>query len=419
MKFRISFLIVFFIVAKSFSINTTDSSLNSKEKITLLNKKDSLTYYVIAKSGLNYRAAPNGKVLGKLPLNTKVNIVECTNVYNTIIDEGEPIGGEWVGIKKDAKTVYIFDAFLSTKKYIPKLNIYNVSSYQKDNSKSSYGYITLTDGYPWDKFNIIDDIYLEDNDIVYHQLKGKYRTQFLKGAKIKETDSVYIYNYFIDTLYTYIVSDLVLLAKPSPYGSYKPITQDDYLIGFDLKSKLDLEANKRCYDAFVYIGESNPFIKGKMKPIVWEVIDDSLFPSVDFSDYENRYEGLVEMENEPKHVFKFQFNNYNYYFKIFNNRLSCLVVLLNDDVVYKAVFSSSEGESPAPISEKKGVNNYFEQWTGVLFKNKPPVIFGFMYYSFSCSGIDFLDKTEPTIWKLCDCSLLCFYMKPKLTIQTK
>jgi hypothetical protein len=46
--------------------------------------------------------------------------------------------------------------------------------------------------------------------------------------------------------------------------------------------------------------------------------------------------------------------------------------------------------------------NIREQWTGRLFKNKPPVSFGFEYQSFGYHGITLLSETEKEIWISCD-----------------
>jgi hypothetical protein len=46
---------------------------------------------------------------------------------------------------------------------------------------------------------------------------------------------------------------------------------------------------------------------------------------------------------------------------------------------------------------------YINQWTGKLFKYKAPVIFGFNGESFGCPHISFLDFSEQSIYKNCDC----------------
>lgn len=65
--------------------------------------------YVTAKSGLIYRDKPKGKYLGRFELNSRISVVEHTNIFQEIKDENETIKGEWVGVKLDEnKVVYVF-----------------------------------------------------------------------------------------------------------------------------------------------------------------------------------------------------------------------------------------------------------------------------------------------------------------------
>ena len=68
---------------------------------------------VAAKSGLNYRESPKGKVISKFKYKTEVTIVEKTGVTEEIKDGNDLITGEWVGIQHNDKVVYVFDGFLS------------------------------------------------------------------------------------------------------------------------------------------------------------------------------------------------------------------------------------------------------------------------------------------------------------------
>ncbi|WP_194765681.1 SH3 domain-containing protein [Tamlana sp. I1] len=77
--------------------------------------------YVNAENGLNYRDTPKGNVIGKLPYNTKLNIIGTTGVYKEILDEGEILKGEWVSILVKKDTVYVFSAFLSLNKDVSDL----------------------------------------------------------------------------------------------------------------------------------------------------------------------------------------------------------------------------------------------------------------------------------------------------------
>lgn len=77
--------------------------------------------YITAQSGLNYRTAPKGEILGKFDYGEKVEVIKYTDIVDAINDEGKTIRDKWVGVRYKSDTVYVFDAFLTkslkTKKY--------------------------------------------------------------------------------------------------------------------------------------------------------------------------------------------------------------------------------------------------------------------------------------------------------------
>ncbi len=119
------------------------------------------TKYVNAKSGLNYRNHPNGKVLGKFPNNVELNVIKSTNIFEEIKDEKKIIKGEWVGVTFKNDTVYVFDAFLSPTKN-------NSDIWSKFPLKNT----PLIDSTNFD--NIKEHYLLDANDIAELQLKELY-----------------------------------------------------------------------------------------------------------------------------------------------------------------------------------------------------------------------------------------------------
>ena len=71
------------------------------------------------------------------------------------------------------------------------------------------------------------------------------------------------------------------------------------------------------------------------------------------------------------------------------------------EIIIDKLYSSSEGTSPTPLNYEEG-DDVVNQWTGKLFKNKPQVIFGFLYESFGCPGISIIDKSNEEIYLQCD-----------------
>ncbi|MBO0592959.1 SH3 domain-containing protein [Cellulophaga sp. E16_2] len=113
-------LIHFVILIILFSCKTDPKETSAKKEIILhknTNKeKDSEFKYVIAESGLNYRKKPNGEIIGKFKYGRKVELIEHTHIFETIKDEHILKKGEWLGVKLDQDTVYIFSGYLSNKK---------------------------------------------------------------------------------------------------------------------------------------------------------------------------------------------------------------------------------------------------------------------------------------------------------------
>ncbi len=101
------------------SCKTDKKNTTQKEIKTEIVSKKSIEEikYVTAKSGLIYRDKAKGKALGKFELNSKLNVIEHTAIFQEIKDKDKIIKGEWVGVKLNKNSVvYVFDGFLSTTK---------------------------------------------------------------------------------------------------------------------------------------------------------------------------------------------------------------------------------------------------------------------------------------------------------------
>ena len=209
--------------------------------------------------------------------------------------------------------------------------------------------------------------------------------------KIKKTDKVFIYNYRLDTIITFFVNDLPLLAHITQYGADPPISPEDYLIGFDLQDVLPIKDFTDYYDALVYVGSENPFQTGKIKPILWKKIDASQFPK----EVKNK---VISKINK---LYKFQQNNLDYY--LVNEEQLIIIEANTKKIISETIFEENESASRAPLSftNKKNENSN-EQWTGHLFKNKSPVFFGFLYESFGCTSINFIENPANGIYIRCD-----------------
>ncbi|NRS90354.1 hypothetical protein HNQ02_003294 [Flavobacterium sp. 7E] len=278
----------------------------------------------------------------------------------------------------------------------PELIIYPLDIYEKVENHST-GFIPLTDSYHWsdnkDSLAISDNYLGNKNSENFHILNEKYRSRFLNAMKILETDKVFIYNYSLDSIYTFQVNELPLLAHITVYGAEPPISQYDYLIGFDLQGILPTTDFDSYFNAFVYVGSENPFEKGKMKPIIWKKIHPSVFPK------EVKSNNLSKLKINL--LYTFQMENRDYY--LLNKTHLIVLDAKTRKVISENTFFKNESASFAPLSFVNDKNkNLPVQWTGNLFKNKPPVFFGFLYESFGCISLNFIEKPENNIYIRCD-----------------
>lgn len=205
--------------------------------------------YVIARSGLNYRDSPDGKVLGKFPLNTSLKLVEYTKNIDTINDAGKLIIDKWVGVQnwirsdKKMDTVYVFNGFLSNSFVQSDIELYNASSFYKEkDGRTKTAFLNLSETYFEDAHNesgnrkrnsIFTKSNLEKDTI---RLNKNQRNKFLEYTKILESDKVFVYLISSDKIQTYRVRDLPVIACINPYGPSSDYKNDEFvnMFGFDL-----------------------------------------------------------------------------------------------------------------------------------------------------------------------------------------
>ncbi len=284
--------------------------------------------------------------------------------------------------------------------------------YLRFEKNESVGFVSLSDVYPLsehpDSLAIPDlkDINSEEaKNFEYLKLDAKQRKRFLSKTKILETDQVFIYDYSADVLICFTVKNLNVVACLNIYGADWPYSQNDYMIGFELNKKFLTSFGRFPSNTLVCVGKENPFVQGQMKHIVWKKIDNKDFPSREINPKDTaRFKHVyndTKVEYVSGNTFKYLTEGLEYFIqdtgKYNDNQIWAKRLLVIDrktkEIVYEKMYYESESGSFAPI------NN---QWTGKLFKNKPPVIFGFKWVSFGCPRINFLNSTEKDIDTNCD-----------------
>ena len=178
----------------------------------------------------------------------------------------------------------------------------------------------------------------------------------------------------------------------------QPFSQYDYMIGFEI-DEVKLRGYSNYYgNTLAYIGKKDPFVRNELQRITWQEISSTRFPSALVSAHFKQELDKGDFNKTNSH--KFESNDLIYYLQDYEvnnwNQARILIVLdkTSKEKIYEALYLTDEGSSLAELEY---------QWTGKLLKNKPPVVFGFQWHSFSCPEIAFLNQEEKEIRIKCDC----------------
>lgn len=301
--------------------------------------------------------------------------------------------------------VLFYLLFLAPALHAQELELFDIQLFEKSN-KESFGFISLSEiytlsAYPDSHDSLAMPHHNEIKDFQYIKLESTYRERFLSRTNISETDKVFIYDYATDIHRSFKVKDLQVAAYLNIYTSPEecPCPEYYYMIGFEIKGKLLKGFEKYFNNTFAYVGKESPFVRGHLKPIVWETTRSEYFP-YNASKVDSVKDSFGYGISVAGNSYKFEVEGFQYFIQDMIDRKNeviarILVVIKPEtkEIVCEKFYSDSEGTSLAPLRE---------QWTGKLFKNKPPVVFGFEYHSFGCPGISFLDRVESDIYINCD-----------------
>lgn len=377
---------------------------------TAIEVQDPVYKYVNAPSGLNFRDAPDGEILGKFPLNLRVQIIDSTGIYKTVQDEAKTLTGEWVKVRVDQTSGFVFSGFLTDQEtkvdyssFENELSVLTINGYEIGDRKIA-AFISLTDGYWANNFPKLIAEYQEDLENenhgkeLYYYLKGKERAKFLSNRDIKETDKLYIYNYLTGDLKVNEVKNVPLFSHENIYGG------PDYLTGFDVKDIVET-SNNNYYNSFAVIGTSNPFKVAGTTDIKWEKISFGKVPNIELeygTFYKSKDYDLMLAYHDV-----IDENHYYYTRNSFEEGIIedyIFIISKNGKLLYKTKIYDSESATPSLYLSEYLSNKQLQpvHFTGLFFKDKPPVIFGLYYNSFGCPFIDFLSDTEPSVYIQCD-----------------
>ncbi|TDX87107.1 hypothetical protein [Epilithonimonas xixisoli] len=299
----------------------------------------------------------------------------------------------------DKKEEITVDTISTEKKNLSDLHIFDL--YSMENAGKYDTFISLSDIYN-DSLAVPEELIQNQKTKTFAELKhfeltGIYREKLLKGTSLSETDTLFLYDYKNAKLEKFPIRDLKSVANLNLYTSEgEEISHYDYMIGFELNKPENSQQSvmyKSNY-SLAYFGKENPFSGEKVVPIQWKKTsrDQFPFPLKNDKSLENTY--LANFENLIYYI-----QDYKGEYGIYKRKLA---VVQDNKVTFAKTFTRGEGAEFSPLNFINN-NEYNDwQWTGKLFKAKPPVVFGFVSESFGCPSITFLDSSYPELYTDCD-----------------
>lgn len=270
-------------------------------------------------------------------------------------------------------------------------------------------------GDPDDTTNFIPDLDSSaEFGYSYAILKDFFRKQVLKKVNISETDSVFVYDYFHDQLWSFKVKDLKLIAILNVYENWfgegekllgGPFPDYYYQISFDFTSEINLPIDS-LYNSFVCINKTNPFITSKIKPMVWKEVHFKQYPEGEAIKTRcpepiKDYYGKSFQSEYDDYMINIQRIHRDLNSDYFKQRL-WITIKNSSKIIFETTILGGEGSSFAPLN---GVEyDYFHklQYIGPLFKDQGPVMFGLQFVSFGCPSIYLFNSTIYEIGIACD-----------------
>ena len=272
-----------------------------------------------------------------------------------------------------------------------------------------------------------DNVYFSDweqqTNQKFFELNAEYRRQLLERNGISETDTLFVYDYVANALLAFPVNELDVFAHliwhydrdtpPHPIWNYQ------IGLGIDSDRLSDFHWNP-----LVYIGQSHPFVRGGLVPIVWERISPDDFPinktqlgldSLNVAFRHWLYHPLI-VNSKPGYAFVFEWHHYRYYMQVWgvyverwNNefvRVGAHLLVFNtknNELIVERSFREEEfiGLTSMIIKGYEEERDISSQWTGYLFRSKPPVVFQFES-GWLCTYFIFLDPAMEDIEVVCE-----------------
>lgn len=282
------------------------------------------------------------------------------------------------------------------------------SAYINKAHKTTTGFISLSDNYQFPEHpdSLVFPRSVSEKGLEYAVLESKYRSMLLQKLSISETDKVFAYDFENDSTYTFSVNDLNAVVILNPYdmpGNSYP--QYYYMIGFEINPKAIKTSKNYLERILVSIGDTNPFSQANLHPIKWTPIDSSYFPS-NFTQPERLQRRSYSLGKTYEYI-DGNLGHYSQDIMTSNTEIwmrhVVIVDICTDEVLLNHFYSYSEGTSLTPLNKVHihDTERTF-QWTGTLFDNQAPIVFGFTSQSFGCIRLFLLEQSSRYINLFCD-----------------
>lgn len=303
---------------------------------------------------------------------------------------------------KDADTSQIEQQPIDPAPVDPKsFSIFSL--YTMEDEGITRKFISVSDMYQ-DSITVLPEIILNQKNISFSELKrielpAKYRDKMLKATGFKESDTLYIFNYASGFMEKSVVRDLNAVAHLNNYtGEGDEISDHYYMLGFELKEPINTEDElEKTYHTLAYIGAENPFVGKPLTKMVWSKVPASQLSEKNAENLNLKLEQTYKYDDGEFFYFVQDWKGDEYVVK-----RNLIVKNRKNEVVLATNFENSEGSSVTPLNGIDDEEYTDYQWTGHLFKNKPKVVFDFVYHSFGCPQITFINKNYAPLNINCD-----------------
>lgn len=309
---------------------------------------------------------------------------------------------------KAATTLLLLLVFTSFNGLCKELKLYAIDYFTKA-SDAGVNFISLTDGFRYSEHpdsiviaaNFLGDLKIKNYN--YHRLSAVYRTRFLNQMGITESDLIFLYDFTLDTVVHYKVRDVPLAAHLNILGSNKPLTALEYHIGFEL-GQLPFSGKEYDRSILVYVGTKSPFLIGTIKALAWRETAATALPESTLGSNEAAkdatYSGKLYVAQADGYRYTLQRITTSYGLRGYHLLVTEVRVGFT---VLDHCFIDTESTY---LHSLNFVNNDHVpevlQWTGKLFKDYPPMIFGLMGATYGCDAFYFLDPAVPPLGIHCD-----------------